>query len=196
MRYSRAGAQPHRVCVPHGQPDGSVLPLKPSIIFRAGGAGRNSKQPWLVGLLGYFFLKKKKSQTSNKSGSSFASVNRWWSQELIWSVPLDRREQDRVPQAVGWRQWCLEPSPESSGGSVGGSGGPGALPPAGGRGGTATARWARCRGAAPPSHRRSWGKRSAARGSLLSNAGALCGMVVIIIALKQSTKSLLLWRDH
>lgn len=38
-------------------------------------------------------------------------------------------------------------------------------------------------------HHQSHGKCSAARGSLLSNAQALCGVLVIIIALKQSTKS-------
>lgn len=40
------------------------------------------------------------------------------------------------------------------------------------------------------------GEASATRGPLLPNAGALHGTTVIIIALKQSTESLLLWRDH
>lgn len=37
---------------------------------------------------------------------------------------------------------------------------------------------------------------SATRRPLLSNTEALNGAIVIIIALKQSTESLLLWRDH
>lgn len=80
-------------------PGGSVSPLKP-FILRDGG---NSKRPWLFGTFWWGFFSCFKG--SNKSGSSFASVNAIWSQgavlepERAWHSPWGCRMEEKVPGA-------------------------------------------------------------------------------------------------
>ena len=181
MCDDRAGAQPIR-CVRCTGTLTARSPLKP-FVCRAGG---NSKKPWL-----FLFVFKK---GSNKSGSSFASVNRSWSRGADLECAAERERAGHGP--CGWRMEEKGPGAEP--------GAAGARWPAQGLGGpwSPPACWGSGEGAHDTVGKVLWscalsrGKRSAARGSLPSNAEALRGMIVIIIALKQSTKSLLLWRDH
>lgn len=74
----------------------AVLPLNLFIIF---GAEGNSKKPWLFGFFGFFwFFCFLFFKSSNKSGSSFASVNRSWSQGANLECAAEQERAGHGPQ--------------------------------------------------------------------------------------------------